>query len=324
MCVGHLNNTVIYLALYVDDDLVLSPSINAIEDLLTNLKTCFKITMDNAEEFVGVQIVREKDKIKINQAPYIKRLLERFNMNNAKPVKTPSEPGVYLQTSDSDIKTKYPYREAVGSLIFLSTVSRPDICFAVNQVSRFINNPNEKHWQAVKRILRYLKGTIDFVITYEKTNSVFKLVGYTDSDYAGCIETRKSTSGYIFMLGNAPITWSSQRQSVVALSTTEAEYIALALGAKEAMWLKSLLHELGFDQRPVELNVDNQSAIKLAKNPEFHKRTKHIDIKFHFVRDMCSEGDIKIVYVDSKNQIADMLTKSLTSVILSRLLSLIK
>lgn len=247
-------------------------------------------------------------------------------MNDAKPVNTPSEPGVSLQTSENDNKdeTKYPYREAVGSLIFLSTVSRPDICFAVNQVSRFINNPNEKHWQAVKRILRYLKGTIDYSISYEKSSSIFKLVGYTDSDYAGCIETRKSTSGYIFVLGNAPVTWSSQRQGVVAQSTCEAEYIALGLGAKEAIWLKSLMNELGFEQRPVEINVDNQSAIKLVKNPEFHKRSKHIDIKFHFVRDLCLKGDIKIVYVDSKNQIADMLTKSPTAVVFKRLLTLLK
>ncbi|XP_033230350.1 secreted RxLR effector protein 161-like [Belonocnema kinseyi] len=169
--------------------------------------------------------------------------------------------------------------------MFLAIVSCPDIAYAVNVVSRYLSEYTESHWQAVKRILRYLIGTADFGIMYKSCGSKLELRGYSDADYAGDVVMRRSTTGYVFMLAGGPITWSSQRQKLVTLSTTETEYFAAATATKEAVWLRKLLDDIGFQAAGASaLFVDNQSAIKLIKNPEFHKRTKHIDVRYHFIR----------------------------------------
>ncbi|KAG5898489.1 hypothetical protein JTB14_015493 [Gonioctena quinquepunctata] len=193
-------------------------------------------------------------------------------------------------------------------------ISRPDLAFAVSYVSQFMNNYSSQHWTAVKKILRYLQGTKSFGIIYgrcEEFNGI-DLCGYTDADYAGDVTTRKSRTGYVFMINGSPVTWCSQRQQVVALSTTEAEYIALSFGGREAVWLRQLLKELDvLGNIPTVIKVDNQSAIKLANNPEFHERTKHGDVKFHYVRAIIENGEVSLNYVESKLQLADIMTKPL-------------
>ncbi|CAK9829675.1 Retrovirus-related Pol polyprotein from transposon TNT 1-94 [Anthophora retusa] len=240
-------------------------------------------------------------------------------MTDSNSVSVPAEPGLHL-TQLSQPKTEnekrrmqdIPYREAIGSLLFAARVSRPDIEYAVNQASQFIANYGRGHWEAVKRILRYLKGTIDYGIVYGNSGSDRQLIGYTDADYAGCTDTRKSTSGFIFLLNGGAVSWSSQKQRVVALSTTEAEYIAVATGTKEAIWLRRMISELGYKSDKVAMYVDNQSAIKLTGNPEYHKRTKHIDVRFHFVRDVVESGEIDVAYVKTNEKLADIFTKPLT------------
>lgn len=167
---------------------------------------------------------------------------------------------------------------------------------------------------------------MDYKIVYSKSApaSEVKVCGFSDADYAGCVETRKSTSGYVFVCASSPITWASQRQSVVAQSTTEAEYIALAFGTKEALWIKYFLDELGLAQKSIVINVDNQSAIKLAKNSEFHKKTKHIDVRFHFIKDECNKGNIVVKYVESSNQLADIFTKPLSRSVFLNLVRMLK
>lgn len=330
---GMFENYEVYLALYVDDGLVLSESNSAINKLMFHLEENFKVTTNTescVKQFVGMQIEHNSvtGTVAVHQKPYINKILERFNMQDANTVAVPAEPGIYLKSLEdmnSCDKSK-PYREAVGSLIFLATVSRPDIAYAVNQVSRFLNNWTEEHWKAVKRILRYLKGTMDYKIVYSKSApaSEVKVCGFSDADYAGCVETRKSTSGYVFVCASSPITWASQRQSVVAQSTTEAEYIALAFGTKEALWIKYFLDELGLAQKSIVINVDNQSAIKLAKNSEFHKKTKHIDVRFHFIKDECNKGNIVVKYVESSNQLADIFTKPLSRSVFLNLVRMLK
>ncbi|KMQ91779.1 integrase core domain protein [Lasius niger] len=236
-------------------------------------------------------------------------------MIEAKGISIPVAPHVTLEfaTDDNVNKLKVPFREAVGSLLFLAIVTRPDIAFAVNSVSRFLNNYNDNHWQAVKRILRYVIDTISLGIVYRKIENKIHLVGYSDADYASDVTTRRSTTGYIFILADGPITWTSQRQKMVTLSTTEAEYIAAATAAKEAIWLKRLLLDFGHDcTNASELHVDNQSAIRLARNPEFHKLTKHIDIKYHYIREKVESGELVISYIPSERQLADILTKALS------------
>jgi len=175
-----------------------------------------------------------------------------------------------------------PYREAVGSLLFVSLVSRPDITYAVGLVSRYLEKHNNSHWQAVKRIFRYLKGTKNLGIMYTNSGGKLNLVGFSDSDYAGDKDTRRSTTGYLFKLVNGPVIWCSKRQNTVSLSTTEAEFIAASETAREAIWLCKLLSDVGHPcAMPSPLYVDNQSAIRLTKNSEFHRRTKRCPISLH-------------------------------------------
>lgn len=192
--------------------------------------------------------------------------------------------------------------------MFLSLVSRPDIAYAVNVVSRYVNNPGPSHVTAVKRIFRYLIHSKDLSIVYHGNH---ELVGYSDSDYAGDLDTRKSNTGYIFLFNGGPVTWSSRKQNTVALSTTESEYMAASEAAKEILWLRQFLCDIKEPQGLINLYVDNQSAIKLINNPVFHRKSKHIDIKYNFVRENVAKKIIDIKYVDTSNQLADFLTKAL-------------
>ncbi|UYV66641.1 K02A2.6-like, partial [Cordylochernes scorpioides] len=234
----------------------------------------------------------------------------------------PVDPNMKLtreNINDTHDMHNVPYAEAIGCLMFLAVYTRPDIAFAVNKLSRFMAAPVLTHWNALKRIFKYLKGTLDSGILY-KRKDVIKLIGYSDADFAGDIDTRRSTSGYIFLLAGGPVTWTSQRQSVVALSTTEAEYIAASMASREAGWLKLLIKELTPNDNPVPLMIDNQSAIRLILNPEFHKRTKHVDVKFHFIRGQHKMKIIKIFNCPTEEQLADLLTKALPATRFKRLL----
>lgn len=235
-------------------------------------------------------------------------------MIDAKTVSVPADPHSHLQPvkDEDDCKVKVPFREAVGSLMFLAVVSRPDIAFAVNVVSRYLSSYDSSHWEAVKRIIRYLKGTVNVGIKYENGGSALKLSGYSDADFASDVGTCRSTTGYVFTLAGGPVTWSSQRQKFVTLSTTEAEYVAAASAAKEAIWLKKLLNDIGCQcSQATTLYIDNQSAIRLVKNPEFHKRTKHIDIRYHFIREKVESNELAVSFIPSNLQLADIFTKAL-------------
>ena len=193
-------------------------------------------------------------------------------------------------------------------------MTRPDIAFALSIVSRYCNNPDSTHVAAVTRILRYIKGTLHEGIIFRGKQNILELIGYTDADYDSAKDERKSTSGWLFCLGGGPISWSSKRQSVVALSSCEAEYIALNEAGKEAVWLQRILKELGlikYSPSPTLIHEDNQGTIALAENPEFHRRTKHIDIRYHWVRDAVIRKLITIKQIPTAEQAADGLTKAL-------------
>ncbi|KAM0736959.1 Retrovirus-related Pol polyprotein from transposon TNT 1-94 [Formica fusca] len=209
----------------------------------------------------------------IHQSEYAEKVLRKFGMLDAKPVSVPADPNAVLcPAEDEDECDNVPYREAVGSLMFLAVVSRPDIAFAVNSVSKYLNKHSQAHWMAVKRIFAYVVGTKGRGILYKSGGNESELVGYCDADFAGDRKTRRSTIGYAFIFANGAISWSSQRQKIVTLSTTESEYVAATAAAREAVWLRKLLEEIGSRcDKATVIWVDNQSAIKLAKNPEFHK-----------------------------------------------------
>jgi len=218
-----------------------------------------------------------------------------------------------LNDTSSDRVDSTIYKEMIGSLMYL-TNTKPNICFAVNTLSQYMVEPRRVHWIAAKHILRYLKGTVDYGLRYT-TDHEINLQGYTDADWAGSVTDRKSTSRCCFNLGSTVISWLNRKQSSVALSTAEAEYMAACLASGEAVWLHKMISGL-FDQ-VVDVTCiwcDNQSRIKMTENPVFHDRTKHIEIKYHYIRDMVEKGAIKLQYIATDEQTADVFTKPLSRV----------
>ncbi len=237
----------------------------------------------------------------------------KLGMTNCKPVKTPVSNGSKLVKANDDEQPVHQeqYQSAVGSLMYLAVSTRPDISYAVGSLARFNSKPTEKHWTALKRVLRYLKGTVNLGILYSKAKSD-SCIGYTDSDYAGDTGDRKSISGYVFVFCGGAISWKSQKQRCVALSTAEAEYIAMSAATQEAVWLRQLIAEITSSEKTsILLHEDNQSAIAMAKNPQFHGRAKHIDIRHHYVREQVSKGVVTLQYCPSEDMVADIFTKGL-------------
>jgi hypothetical protein len=310
----------IILLLYVDDMLVAGSCLQEISRLKQQLAAEFAMKdLGAAKQILGMRISRDRTQgvLKLSQAEYIERVLERFNMQNAKAVGAPL--GSQFRLSDvqspktdaeKEHMAKVPYASAIGSLMYAMVCTRPDIAHAVGVVSRFASNPGKQHWEAVKWILRYLRGTADVPLCFGRADLVVR--GYVDADFAGDHDTRRSTTGYVYTLGSTAVSWVSRLQKLVTLSTTEAEYVAVTEAAKEMIWLKAFLGELGLKQENSVLFSDSQSAIHLAKNPVFHARTKHIDLRYHFIRSLLEEGELLLEKILGSQNPADMLTKSVT------------
>lgn len=309
----------LYALIYVDDILIFTRNPELSKQLKQGLTSKFKVRdLGNLKYCLGIEVKREKDKISLSQRGYILDILNRFGMKEAKPISTPMSLGTKLsfctKLTDSDEKKSkiraLPYRELMGALNYLAMATRPDIAHAVSYFSQFQNNYDETHWRAAKRVLRYLRGTLDFGLTYSRDSNPIK--GFADADWGGCIVDRKSYSGYAFCLGGAAISWSSTKQKTVALSSTEAEYVSLSEASKEAMFLQGFLRELHFGElSEICIAGDNQGALFLAKNPIFHNRTKHIDLRHHFMRDAIKEGRVTVEYLPTELMPADVLTKPL-------------
>ncbi|KAF7353238.1 Transcription factor [Mycena sanguinolenta] len=271
---------------------------------------------------LGIQIARNREAhmISLSQQSYLESILERFNFADAKPLAMPMDPNVQLTTEhcpksirDIAAMKRIPYREAVGSLMWAAVGTRPDIAFVVGVLSKYLNNPGPTHWEAVKRVFRYLQGTKDWRLTYGAGKA--GLEGYSDADGMSQ-ENRRAISGYAFIIDGGAISWSSKKQELVTLSTTEAEYVAMTYAAKEAAWLRQLIGELFRPlEHPITLHGDNQSAIALTYSDigQFHARTKHIDIRYHFIRYVIANGTIRLVYCPTNDMVADTLTKALPS-----------
>ena len=314
----------IYLLLYVDDMLIAAKSQVEIDILKAQMSKEFEMKdLGKAKKILGMEISRDRErgKLWLSQKQYLKRILQRFGMyDDTKPVSTPLAPHLKLSSQlspttdeEREYMAKVPYANAVGSLMYAMVCTRPDISHVVSIVSRYMHDPGKGHWQAVKWILRYLQNAMDVGLTFEQDKSLGKcIVGYCDSDYAGDLDKRRSTTGYLFTLTKAPVSWKSTLQSTVALSTTEAEYMAITEAVKEAIWLHGLLKDLGVSKKQLNVYSDNQSAIHLAKNQVFHSRTKHIDVRYHFVREILEEEEILLQKIDTKENPADMLTKVVT------------
>jgi hypothetical protein len=273
--------------------------------------------MGELKYFLGFQINQLQEGTFISQTKYIQDILKKFGMKNGKPIKTPMETnGLDLDTGGKSVDQKV-YRSMIDSLLYLCA-SRPDIMLSVCMCARFQANPKEVHLRAMKRIMRYLVYTPKFGLWYTK-GSTFDLIGYFDADYAGCKIDRKSTSGTCQFLGRSLVSWASKKQNSVALSTAEAEYIAAGHCCAQLLLMRQTHRDYGYKLSKVPLLCDNESAICMADNPVEHSRTKHIDIRYHFLRDHQQKGDIEIAYVSTHNQLADIFTKPLDEKTFSKL-----
>lgn len=308
------NSRKILIGLFVDDGIVASTDKSELEKFQRELEAEFRITAKPATYFLGIEIHQQSDgSIKISQGAYTRKLLDQFGMSNCRPCPTPiikSEKEIEPGESQSE-QLKFPYRSAVGALMYLMTGTRPDIAYAVSVVSRKLENPSKSDVVQVKRIFRYLRGTLDDGITYKPDENKNSLICYSDADHGGDKATGRSTSGVVCIYSGGAISWQSQRQATVAISTTEAEVVAASEAAREVVWLKRLLSDItNFSEIP-EIYVDNEAAIRLAQNPELHRRTKHIEIRHFFIREKVTNGEIVVSKISSEFQVADALTKAL-------------
>lgn len=283
--------------------------------------------------FVGIEIKRDRKTktLFINQQMYSDKILERFGMNNCKGISTPFDTNQKLCLSgapDSRDSTvvDVDYRQALGSLMYLMTATRPDLAYSVGILSRYCNEPRLAHWNAVKRVFRYIKETTTLGIKYH-ANKINSLVCWSDSDYAADLGTRKSISGYVITYCGGPVIWKSSKQSTVATSTCEAEFVAASTASKELIWLQQLASEMNIKiSKPSCMFIDNQGAIKTITNNQVNSKSKHIDIKYMFIRELSQLKLITPIYIDSKSQLADIFTKAVSKdqfIILRKKLSIL-
>jgi hypothetical protein len=299
------------LLLYLDD-LFITGAERLISSCKESLASEFEMTdIGLMHYFLGLEVWQEPGHIFLGQGKYVCDILSRFQMGDSRPMTTPMITNwKKLHASESQLMDSTLYRQLIGSLMYLVN-TRPDICFAVNTLSQFMVEPRRVHWVAAKHVLRYLCGTVDYGMDYHRGDGV-RLVGYTDSDWAGCVSDRKITSGCCFGLGSAVVSWFSRKQKSVALSSAEAEYMAASQASCEALWLRKMLIGLfGVQLRPTVIYCDNQSCIKLSENPVFHDRSKHIEIRYHFTHDYVQRGAVELQYISTEEQVVDILTKAL-------------
>lgn len=310
----------VYMLLYVDDILIASINKAEFQKLKSVLSKEFEMKdLGDAKKILGMEITRDRAnrKLSVSQEDYLWKVLAKFDMDQCKEVATPLGAHFSLQAatdkelqSQEEYMRKVPYQNAVGSIMYAMVGTRPDLAHVVGIISRFMSKPAKEHWQAVKWALRYIKGSVDTKLSF-KNKGEFVVRGYCDSDYGGNLDNAKSTTGMVFTAGGNPVSWRSSLQKVVALSTTEAEYIALSEAVKEGVWLKRFAEELGFPQESVEIFCDSQSAIALSKNAVYHERTKHMATKYYFIRDLIKVGEVQVLKIATANNPADIFTKVL-------------
>ena len=273
--------------------------------------------LGEAQVCLGLEITRDRANktLHVSQSHYANKVLERFGMEKCKPVVTPME-GQLRDSDDNNLAQDVPYRQVIGSLMYLTAGTRPDIAFAVGRLCRFADCPTWEHWTAAKRVLRYIAGTKTMGITYDGVKHDLDPVAYCDSDYASCVVNRKSTSGFSFHLAGGAVSWRSKQQACTAASSVEAEYIAMCSGTKQALWLGRLLSNLS--GRPemfaIKVKVGNEGAISISRNTVDNDRTKHIDVQYHFTREKVERGQVDFVYCPTSDMVADTLTKPLLRV----------
>lgn len=311
-----------YLALFVDDFIIFSNDLEMKTNLKSQLKNRFLMNdLGEAKFCVGIRITRDRQHgiIYLDQERHILDLLAKFGMADSKPVSTPCDINKRLTKemcpvtlSEKEDMANVPYQEAIGGLLYLTQGTRPDIAYTVNMLSKFNHNPGRQHWEAVKRVMRYLKGTLHAKLKFSKDGDS-NIISYTDSDWASDLDDRRSCTGHVLVKQGGAITWSSKRQPTIALSSTEAEYMSLSSCAKDTLFFRQL--EINLDSstsnQSSRIYCDNQGAITLSNSVGYNARTKHIDIRHHFLRQNIEDQQIRVEHIGTEKMIADILTKPL-------------
>ncbi|KAF0722124.1 hypothetical protein Ae201684P_020081 [Aphanomyces euteiches] len=309
-----LAGSIVYLAVYVDDITLAGKSEIELDSVSNAIKAKFQVTDKGELGFIlGIHVVRNRSTktLKLSQTKFVEELLTRFNMADCHPVATPQAQGTATDDIHAEDTRNVPYQSLVGALQYLVSATRPDIANSVRYLSSHNHDHNQTHWRMAKRVLKYLKGTSDKALTFQGTLTG-QPVAFCDADFANDLNDSKSVTGFVVMLAGAAVVYASKKQSLVGQSTTEVEFIAAAEAAKSIIWLAELLTELRCTSNgPITLFVDNQSAIQVAQRTSAHGRTKHIRLRYHFLKDLVSEGMIHLEYINTTEQIADTLTKSL-------------
>ncbi|XP_068667673.1 uncharacterized mitochondrial protein AtMg00810-like [Aristolochia californica] len=311
--VFHRHSDTLYLLLYVDDIIITSNNLSLLDSFSSKLNSEFATKdLGSLSYFLGLEATPTVDGLFLSQLKYARDILARAQLLDSKPMHTPMVVSQHLSSDGPLFSDPTLYRSLVGALQYL-TITRPDLAHAVNSVSQFLHSPTADHFLAVQRILRYVKGTLHYGLSFRPSASPGSLVAYSDADWAGCPDTRRSTSGYSIYLGDNLVSWSAKKQPTVSRSSCESEYRALALTAAELIWLTHLLRDLqvSIPERPLLL-CDNKSALFLSSNPVVHKRAKHVELDIHFLRELVVAGKIRTQYVPSHLQIADIFTKSVS------------
>jgi len=317
--VKHENGEEIYVAIFVDDLLIMGSSPNIINKYKEAIGQRFKMKdLGELTNILGMSVIRDRENgiIKLSQPRYIKDILYRFGYLDCNPVVTPLDPGTKLSkemcpttTEEKEIADRFPYKEIVGCLMYLMVSTRPDLANAMTCLSKYMTCHGQGHHRAAIHALRYLKGTQDLGITYGRSERITPF-GCCDADWAGDIDTRRSTTGYVFFMAGGPVCWKCKNQPTVALSSSESEYMSLGVAAQEAIHLRSLCQDLNvLVTEPLLIFEDNTGAIAMAANPVMHERSKHIDIKHHFIREKVAEKLITLKHLPTTLMLADLLTK---------------
>jgi len=310
----------IYLLLYVDDGMIFSPHQSLGKEILEKIKAHYKLRQLDCKLFIGIDI-RNNNGFVLSQSRYISEVIAKFNLSDAVAASCPIVSTKDLADEDGGKQTDAPYRQALGCLQYIACCTRFDIAFATNFLAQFSNRPLNKHWTAIKRIIRYLIGTKTMGLHYSSERGAISIDAYSDAEWACDTSSRRFTSGLIIAIDGSPVVFASRRQSSVALSITEAEYIAASEVAKEIKWLTQLLTELRIEfNRPI-LHIDNQSALKQIQSIDSKRRSRHVDLRYHFVRHLYQQKRFDITYIESQCQKADLLTKPLSGPRLSELLT---
>ncbi|KAM1357424.1 hypothetical protein ACFX2H_031230 [Malus domestica] len=303
---------ILIVSIYVDDIIYTGSNKQMLEEFKEDMKRKYEMTdLGLLHHFLGMGIIQSTSSIFIHQKKYASSLLDKFGLKECKPVLTPLVATEKLTTDDgSGAASEELYRSMVGSLLYL-TATRPDVMYASSLLARFMHCPTSKHVGTAKRVLRYIKGTLDYGLEYVKGKNSM-LIGFCDSDWSGSIEDSKSTSGYAFSFGSGVFSWASVKQNCVALSTAEAEYISASEATTQAIWLRFVLEDFGeFQTEATPVHCDNTSAIAITKNSVFHQKTKHINRRYHFIKDALKDGIIDLVYCPTNEELADIFTKPL-------------